>query len=232
MDTPIDMLQIKIEKAKDTLPEETKRAIAAVDWRAMILSLREKKGFSYEQLEDLELETELLLCGLLDPKDYPKEIENRLKLPKAQVDLLVSEMNELVFKKIRDELIKNTEKKELFINKGEGEAPLPNPSPYKGEGQGVRSVPSQLVTPPAPVKPALQNLPPKKQVETWPTNKPAGIPFQKLAGAAQSSSVQTKYSLDTDKSNLTGPKVTPISQKDSPVLKASEKDPYRLAPEE
>jgi len=113
-DTPIDILQIKIENARDALPKETLTAIASVDWRAFILTMREKKGYSYEQLEDLELETELLLCGLLDPTDYPKEIQERLKIPKPQVDLLVQEMNEAVFKKIKDELIKNSEREKIF----------------------------------------------------------------------------------------------------------------------
>ena len=119
MDTPLDMLQIKIDRAREELPKETRKAIDSVDWRAVILGMREKKGYSFEQLGDLELETELLLCCLLMPENYPKELEERMKIPKPQVDLLVNEMNELVFKKIKDELIRNTEKQEMFIKKNE-----------------------------------------------------------------------------------------------------------------
>ena len=126
MATQLDMLQIKINRARDALSKATKKAIDSVDWRAFILSLREKKGYSFEQLEDLELETELLLCGLLDPKDYPKTLEEELKLPKAQIDLLVEEMNKFVFEKIEDELIKNTEREDIFVKK---EEPLPNIEP-------------------------------------------------------------------------------------------------------
>ena len=115
MDEPLDMLQIKIERAKDELPLETRKAIDSVDWRAFVLGMRERKGYSFEQLEDLELETELLLCGLSRPEDYPKELEKSMGIPKSQVDLLVNEMNEAIFKKIREELIKNTERKELFV---------------------------------------------------------------------------------------------------------------------
>ena len=39
-DDIIDLLQVKIEKAKMQLPEDTVNAIAAVDWRAVILGLR------------------------------------------------------------------------------------------------------------------------------------------------------------------------------------------------
>ena len=107
---PIDFLQVKIEKAKAELPEATRKAIDAVNWREFILGLRAKRGYSFEQLGDLELETELLLSGLLSPADYPKELEKRMRLPRAQANALVNEMNEQVFVKVREELIKNSER--------------------------------------------------------------------------------------------------------------------------
>ncbi len=86
MQDPVDLLQIKIDEAKSKLPKETLEAISAIDWQAVIIGLREKKGYSFEQLGDLEIETELLLCGLLSPTDYPKELERRMHISKAQVD--------------------------------------------------------------------------------------------------------------------------------------------------
>ncbi len=113
MDTPMDILKIKIDKARDVLPEESRRAIDAIDWKTVILAMRAEKGYSYTQLEDLETETELLLCGLINPEDYPKELEKRMGIPKPQVDVLVNEMNEKIFKKIREELVKNIERKKV-----------------------------------------------------------------------------------------------------------------------
>jgi len=112
MNNSIDLLQIKVDKAKMMLPEETRQAIDAVSWRDVILGMRKSKGYSFEQLGDLEVETELLLCGLLDPKDYPGELEKRMGIPKDKVNELVEEMNQLVFSRIREELIKNKEQKE------------------------------------------------------------------------------------------------------------------------
>ncbi len=117
MQDTIDLLKIKIEKAKRELPLETVNAINAVDWRAAILELRTKRGYTFEQLGDLELETELLLCGLVSPENYPRELENRMKISRAQANELVNEMNDLAFKKIREELVKNTERKKIFQNK-------------------------------------------------------------------------------------------------------------------
>ena len=43
----IDALQIKIENAKAKMSPESLAAIDSVDWRAKILELREKKGFTF-----------------------------------------------------------------------------------------------------------------------------------------------------------------------------------------
>src|SRR3989344_4500286 len=118
-DTTVDLLQIKIEKAKRDLPIDTINAIAAVDWKATILGMRNKYGYTFEQLGDLEIETELLLCGLLSAENYPKEISKRMEIQRAQADELVNEMNERVFKRIREELIKNTERKKIFAEREE-----------------------------------------------------------------------------------------------------------------
>ena len=118
-DDIIDPLKIKIETAKRQLPLETVNAIDSVDWKIAILGMRIRHGYTFEQLGDLELETELLLSGLISPEDYPKELEKRMGIPGAQVGELVNEMNDLVFKKIKEELIKNTERKKIFANKTE-----------------------------------------------------------------------------------------------------------------
>jgi hypothetical protein len=126
-DDIIDLLQIKIEKAKSNLSDDTLNAIAAVSWKDTITQMRERDGFTFEQLEDLELETELLLCGLLSPTDYPKELEKRMGISKAAANSLTEEMNKLVFEKIKEELIKNTERKRMFEKK------QPHPSPLLEE---------------------------------------------------------------------------------------------------
>lgn len=104
----VDMLQIKIDKARAALPKQTLTAIDAVDWKAVIARMVGKKGYSVDQLGTLELETELLLCGLITPEAYPKELENRMGINAAQATELVNDMNENVFKKIRDNLMGKT----------------------------------------------------------------------------------------------------------------------------
>ena len=148
----VDLLEIKIQEAKASLPTETVNAIAVVDWKTAILSLRSKYGYTFEQLGDLELETELLLCGLTSAENYPKELMNRIKISETATNELVNEMNNLVFKKIREELIKNTERKKMlkailfsilfllptsYLFSQDNPVPVPGPSVQFFHGQPV-----------------------------------------------------------------------------------------------
>ena len=114
MDTRVDLLKIKIDRARTQLPKETVQAIDAVPWREIIMGMRIKKGYTFEQLGDLETETELMLCGLLSPEQYPKELATRMQISKNETGKLIEELNEGVFRKIREEMIKITEQKKAL----------------------------------------------------------------------------------------------------------------------
>ena len=107
MDTSLDILQIDIDRARLFLSDDTKKSIDSVDWKAAIFKIGERGGYTQDQVDDIEIETELLLCGISGTEEYQKELENRLKVPKSQVELLINDLNESVFKKIQEELIKN-----------------------------------------------------------------------------------------------------------------------------
>jgi hypothetical protein len=100
----ITTLQIKIEEAKEKLSKETRRAIDSVNWKTIILGIN--KQYNSLQLEELETETELLLCGLTNPDDYIQELEMRMKIPKSEVSSLINEIDRLIFRKIQEELEK------------------------------------------------------------------------------------------------------------------------------
>jgi hypothetical protein len=204
MDSQIDLLQIKIEQAKAQLPPETLAAIAAVDWKGAIFSLREKRGYNFEQLGELETETELLLCGLVSPKEYPKELEKRMGLGRGATDELVNEMNELVFKKIREEMIKRDQRRRNAGQVIETKVPTPPPAP-KTTPQAKTPEILEFHDKPNPIpevaKPELAGsvLP---KIEPKPETKP--ILEKKLSGAVQNPPKTSSY---------------------------GGKDPYRLPPE-
>ena len=207
MDDTIDLLKIKIEKAKRDLPLEAVNAIDAVDWRAAILSLRDKSGYTFEQLGDLELETELVLCGLVNAVNYPRELETRMQISRAQANELVNEMNELVFKKIKEELIKNSERKKVFANKNvviKKEEKIEEKIEKINEVKERLPIPEKLEIKGEVIHPMLA---------------------QKFSGSVQTPIVKTEHTLE----NIT--KTAPEIRK-APLAYPPKKDPYRLSPDE
>lgn len=208
----LDMLQVKINRAQEELPQETRRAINSVDWRAYILSLREKKGYSFEQLEDLELETELLLCGLLSPENYPTELEARMKIPKPQVDLLVSEMNEFVFKKIKDELIRNTEKGEMFIKTPTPEmVGVPTSSTEVLKNVGKESILKTTIQTDKTTERKIPVLSDKTDIEIAPTEIEALTPKNETISKSESNILQ-KAGIEIEPSGIAPKNETPINK--------------------
>jgi len=113
MENNIDLLQIDIAKAREELSQESRNSIDSVNWRQIILGMNNK--FSTEQLETLETETELLLCGLVETEDYPLELETRMKISKSEVSNLINELDLQIFKKIQEELVKRISENEKVI---------------------------------------------------------------------------------------------------------------------
>ncbi len=206
-DETIDLLQIKIEKAKRELPLETINAISAVDWKTSILELRAKKGYTFEQLGELELETELVLCGLVRVEDYPKELEKRMGISKVVANELVNEMNNLVFRKIREELVKNTERKKVFANK------------IENNGTTVAEEISKEITPNFPPTSSTQMQEEKLEIK----GEVPPILAQKFSGFVKIPTVKTEHTLE----NIT--KNTNIN--DNNTIKNAKIDPYREIPE-
>ena len=247
-DAPIDILQVKIDKAMEALPRATRKAIEAVDWKSAILSMREKKGYNFEQLEDLELQTELVLSGLLKPEDYPQKLEENLGISRSQVDLLVNEMNEFVFKKIREELIKNSDRESIFIKKEEsiGKAIPDEKMPY--QSPPVKSVPAQVenkvATPSGDIAKVIAEnnaafkkleqevkIPePTQEVSAEAVDKKtiSNALADKLSVQYKTGMTRTEYSLNNLSKDTSGSTVSPLVNK-SVGAKA---DPYRIDPNE
>lgn len=207
-----DLLKIKIEQAKRELPLDTVNAIDAVDWRAAILGLRSKYGYTYEQLGDLETETELLLCGLSSAENYPKELEKRMRISKSSVNELVNEMNILVFKKIQEELIKSIERKKIF----QKNATEQENNTKKEETPKIQSVEflKQKLELGAASSPTTTYEIPKQEVRP--------IFMEKLLGTSKVGMVKTEHTIE----NMT--KVGDVKKTTSGGVKV---DPYREIPE-
>lgn len=105
MQEDLDVLQIKIEKAREELSPDTVLAINSFNWKIIVSSIGFKNKYSAEQIDILTTETELLLCGLVDTTEFKQELQTRLNISRNQADLLVKDLNDLVFSKIKINLI-------------------------------------------------------------------------------------------------------------------------------
>lgn len=225
-----DLLQIKIEKAKMQLSRDTLDAISAVPWQATILKMRETRGYSFEQLGDLETETELLLCGLLNPENYPKELENRMRITNEQANDLVKEMNDEVFSKIKEELIKISERKKTLpkseITENDNQVLVKKEKDVLSSA-GIEIIQPDLTIPElnSPLeeysKGEVDKFPPRPdQSRSAPQegNKIHPIMADKLADSVQSGTSRTEHTLE----NITKTEPAKTYPKGS--------DPYRLPP--
>lgn len=109
-----DLYQKKIDEARTKLPKESREAIDNFNWKLMILGM---KNYTEDQLDALEIETELLLYGITKPEDYPYELEKRMGLSQEDTKLLVEKLNRTIFERIKEELELILEKKRRFENK-------------------------------------------------------------------------------------------------------------------
>ena len=203
MNNTTDLLQIKIEEAKAKLPENTLKAINAVPWQATILQMRETKGYSFGQLDELVTETELLLCGLLNPESYQKELKDRMKLTDVQVNDLVNEMNKLVFVKIKEELIKGSTNK----NENTQNVPIETALNSKEQERDTQILKSA----------GIEIVPEKLELDS-----PHPVLSQKLSGFVKNEVVETDHSLH----NISQENKPNEAPNNKPKI-----DPYREIPE-
>lgn len=237
-----DELQIKIEEANKKLPEDTLKAISAVNWKMILLEMKEKGIYTLEQLADLEIETELVLCGLLSPSDYPNEVQRSLGIPKSQADKLVNEINDSVFKKIREEMMKITNRRKMAATKPAQSTPI-NPIL-------AQKFTSSFKIPTAKTEYSLNNIskaternePPAKILEIQaleielgshlnptPAQNSSG-PIPQFANSPTQSIPKPSPELTTSSTQVPATAAIP---KPKPVVSYPPKgDPYRLSPDE
>lgn len=94
-----------IKEQLKILPKEVISIIADVSWIEKVLDIGKKNGLSEKQLEILQLETNLLLLGLVHPDDYPKELESHLKISDIKLDNVVNDVNRELLSSVRGKLV-------------------------------------------------------------------------------------------------------------------------------
>lgn len=118
-------LQKNIALYYSKLPENLQRFFTDLNWLNTLQEINNKYNLAPDQIETLSTETTLVLLCIIPMDEYIKMLESEIKIPREQMDTLLDEINERLFKDIgydiEDTFIKNASNlaEEKAIEKGE-----------------------------------------------------------------------------------------------------------------
>lgn len=100
-----EKLRQSFEEQLVYLPEINQRALKSFDWATELLSIGKNFGLHIDELEDLQLETMLVMVGLVQVKDYPNELINKLAISPAEANKIIEQVNDRIFTPIHDYIV-------------------------------------------------------------------------------------------------------------------------------
>lgn len=94
------------------LPAINQEALRSFDWATELIAIGKNYGLHIDELDDLQIETMLVLVGLITAEQYPNELINRLAISPTEADKIISDINERVFIPIHDYIVSGGKKAE------------------------------------------------------------------------------------------------------------------------
>ncbi len=127
----------KFDERLSSLPKKIKEAIDDSNYQTSIYQIGQKHGLNISQIGDLEEVTTKVMVGTINPSQYENELKVKISTEKTKE--ILPEINEAVFKNIKEILKENWDKIENediplppYAIKKEDIVPLPPPS-YNNE---------------------------------------------------------------------------------------------------
>ena len=96
----------QIAQMYDNLPEDLKDSIFSVDTTSVINEIGRKYGLAIDKIGDLANETGMVMLGVTHPNEFIGNLADRLEVDKEKARAIAGEINEQVFKKVRESLRK------------------------------------------------------------------------------------------------------------------------------
>jgi hypothetical protein len=242
----MDYTEEQIRNKFESLPKDVRAAMESTDIDSRVTELAKKYRLHIDKAEELSDETGLVMLGLTRPENYLKNIRRRLELPEDVAHLLVADVNEQIFKPIRESLKSihglAAERRQAS---GNAEQPIPQTNEYREtiteedlkilSDHGMELVTDNGGEPPAPspVEPAER---PENRIEITKEDelpKKEVVPPKNIPPAAPVPSPSEKLT-STTKTPPTEATYTPIKTAEQPATKdksssKSSPDPYREA---
>ena len=105
-----EKLKSVIQREVAKLPKESQEAINAFDWVNITEEIGKKYLLNEVEINDLQVQTLLVLIGLTDPEYYAQSIENEIGTSKNEAEKIAEEVLEKIFTPINDILVENIKK--------------------------------------------------------------------------------------------------------------------------
>ena len=96
----------QIAQMYDNLPEDLKDAIFVLEMNEIVERIGRENQLNIEQIGDLANETGMVMLGVTHPNEFIGNLADRLEVDKEKARAIAGEINEQVFKKVRESLRK------------------------------------------------------------------------------------------------------------------------------
>lgn len=96
----------QLAKIMRNLPEDLKESIASVNDFEIILGIKKKYGLHFDQTGELSDEILLVTIGITPPQEFIRNLQKRLNVPMETAQAIGVEVNEKIFKPVRESLKK------------------------------------------------------------------------------------------------------------------------------
>ncbi len=96
----------QIAQMYDNLPEDLKDAIFSVEMSSVVEKIGRENQLNIEQIGDLANETGMVMLGVTHPDEFITNLAERLGVEKEKARAIAHEINDQIFKPVRDSLRK------------------------------------------------------------------------------------------------------------------------------
>lgn len=87
------------------LPQISQQAINSFDWVNILLDIGKSYALQLDELEDLQLETMMLIVGITPADEYEHQLSSALPLPKTDFEKLLGDINTRILEPIHDYIV-------------------------------------------------------------------------------------------------------------------------------
>src|SRR4051812_14523975 len=94
---PFEDIKKELATRFELLPPDLKQVIIDDKYQVQLFDIGKEKGLNFEELGSLEMETTMVLLGMIPPADYRDSIQIQLKKNDEEIDALVALVNERIF---------------------------------------------------------------------------------------------------------------------------------------